>query len=511
MKKNQISHPISVFHERIAPEKGTLVGYGALINAYHLSVPLPIRLALISEKHKRYETDEWIVFTPRYFPEDNLYGHLTFALKYEGVDLHVLKSLFTIVRTKEIIDFISGEPTGQYSRRIWFLYEWLMNIKLGIPDAKTGNFVDVLDTQLQFTGSSEISKRHRVRNNLPGDRDFCPLIRRTKKLDYFISQNLAGRLKDSLDKLPKDILIRASSFLLLKDSKATYAIEGEAPTHNRALRWGKAISQAGNSPLSKEELLRLQQIVIENDRFTTLGFRKAGGFIGEHDRKTGTPIPDHISAKWQDLDSLMEGLIKMKLKIQSSGYDAVLAAATIAFGFVFIHPFVDGNGRIHRYLIHHVLSEMGFSPKGLLFPVSSAILERIDEYRQVLEAYSHPRLDLIEWNPTLDNNIEILNETIDLYRYFDATRQAEFLFNCVEQTINEIIPGEVKYLRKYDQMKAFMDEHYEMPDKTIALLVRFLEQGNGKLSIRARESEFKNLNDNETLIIEQTFSEIFQD
>ena len=58
---------------------------------------------------------------------------------------------------------------------------------------------------------------------------------------------------------------------------------------------------------------------------------------------------------------------------------------------MFIHPFTDGNGRIHCYLIHQVLAERGFAPKGIVFPVSAVILERIDEDRQVLEAYSRPR------------------------------------------------------------------------------------------------------------------------
>ena len=102
--------------------------------------------------------------------------------------------------------------------------------------------------------------------------------------------------------------------------------------------------------LSKEELIRLQQIVIENERFTNMGFREEGGFVGEHDRTTGEPIPEHLSARWQNLDELLDGLVKTNSKLENSEFHAVLTAAIIAFGFVFIHPFVDGNGRIHRYL-----------------------------------------------------------------------------------------------------------------------------------------------------------------
>ena len=39
------------------------------------------------------------------------------------------------------------------------------------------------------------------------------------------------------------------------------------------------------------------------------GFRKGGGFIGDHDTDTRAPIVEHISAKSEDLDSLVEGLI----------------------------------------------------------------------------------------------------------------------------------------------------------------------------------------------------------
>ena len=64
-----------------------------------------------------------------------------------------------------------------------------------------------------------------------------------------------------------------------------------------------------------------------------------------------------------------------------------MQAAAIACGFVYIHPLADGNGRLHRCLVNHVLAERKFMPPGLVFPVSSAMLDRIDAYRDTLHAH----------------------------------------------------------------------------------------------------------------------------
>ena len=512
MKNKCFSPLVSVFHERTAPEEGYLAGYSAILNTYDLQVPTPNVLSITSLKHKQYKTSQWQVFTPRHKPEDSLIGHLTFALKYEGIALCLLKKLFEKLNVATLALSIAEEPTGQYRRKIWFLYEWLMETPLNLPDLSSGNYVDLVDTTIQY-GCMEVvdnSKRHRIRNNLPGTKNFCPMVRRTLLLDEYIDRNLSKQIKDIIGKIHPDVMARTTAFLLLKDSKASYAIEGEKPPENRAQRWGRAIGQAGQRPVTNEELIRLQKLVIDNPRFTKMGFRMQEGFIGEHDRRYGTPIPDHISARWKDVEQLIDGLIETSNKLEAEpGFDAVIAAAMIAFGFVFIHPFVDGNGRIHRYLIHHNLLRKEYVAKGMIFPVSSIILERLDEYRKVLEAFSMPRIDLMEWRPDDKNNVEVLNETIDLYRYFDATAQAEFLYSCVLQTIEKTIPEEVDYLEKYDLMKNYLDNLFEMPDKTVALLIRFLEQGDGGLSERAKSKEFSTLTDEEAARIEEKYREVF--
>ncbi|GGK78320.1 Fic family protein [Rufibacter glacialis] len=511
MPDTQISQEILVFHGRTAPEAGNLVGYGALMAHFTLALPLPRQLALISKKNRRYQQPEWLVFPPSYAPADTLAGHLTFALKYEGVHLLFFKKLFQHLPLTEVVALIQQEYTGQYMRKVWFLYEWLLQEQLPLPDLTFKNYVPLLDEKLQYGIQTGLrSGRHRILNNLPGSVAFCPLICKTPALDNFLQEKLDEKIGQVLRGVHKDVLSRTSAFLLLKDSKASFSIEGEHPTQSRAVRWGQAIGQAGARPLSKAELLRLQQQVIGSSRFTALGYRTAGGFVGEHDRSNGEPIPDHISARWQDLEPLMEGLLSAAQLLQKAQFHPVLAAAQIAFGFVFLHPLVDGNGRLHRYLIHHLLAAMRFTPQGIIFPVSAAILEHITDYRQVLEAYSHPLLDFIEWRTTADHNVEVLNDTQDYYQYFDATPQAEFLFQCVAYTISHIIPEEVAYLQKYDRMKAWLDDRFQMPDKTVALLIQFLWQGDGLLSALARTKEFAALTPEEVEAIEAQFRLFFE-
>ena len=496
------------FQGRLLPESGRPVGYAALVEKYKLAVPLPTQLSAIGERHVKTSTDEWQILTPRHQPEDTLAGHVTFALKWEGVDLAVLAALFKVVAEEEIARYVLQTPTGIYSRRLWFLYEWLTERRLGIEDLGKVRAVPVIDHELQFglVEGTPIS-RQKVINNLPGTRSFCPLVRRTPALEKNRECGFDQRAREISGRTPPDILARAASFLLLSDSRSSFQIEGEQPPAQRIARWGQAIAEAAQVELSRAQLERLQRIVIGDSRFVHLGLRVEGGFVGAHDRRSGEPIPEHISARAEDLPSLIEGIIAFDQLALAGKLDAVVAAATIAFGFVYVHPFDDGNGRLHRWLIHHVLARAGFNPPGLVFPVSAVMLRKIDVYQRVLERYSKPLLKLIEWRATDRGNVEVLNDTGNFYRYFDATAQAEFLYDCVRETVEEDLPREVKYLESYDRFVARVQTLFDMPSSRLDLLWRFLAQNEGKLSQRTRAKEFAALTDNETSQIENMFEE----
>lgn len=507
--ENRFSGPVLVFQDRRLPEKAIPAGYSALVHAYGLSVPLPQTLCAIGERHRLTEADGWRIYTPRHAPRASLESHLVFALKYEGLDLVVLKRLFLATGAGPIEAIVGATPTGSYARRIWFLYEWLTGSRLDLPDATRGAYADVVDASLQYAANGKTSTRHRVRNNLPGTSDFCPLIYRTATLERFLALNLRESAQEVVAAVPRDLLARTSAFLLLKDSKSSFAIEGESPPQDRIQRWGRAIGESGRQPIDLHELLRLQRIVIGDSRFVRLGLRTEGGFVGEHDRDSRMPIPDHISARHDDLDMLVAGIAAYDRTIVPQ-LDPVLAAAALAFGFIYVHPFEDGNGRLHRYLIHHVLAERGFNPPGIFFPVSAAILDRIDDYRGVLESYSSRLLRLIEWQPAENGNVRVLNDSADFYRYFDATAHAEFLYECVETTIKHDLPKEAEFLRRYDAFRSRLALIVDMPERVSDLLFRFLNQNDGRLSQRAREKEFAALTHHEAEAIQGLYAETFK-
>ncbi|WP_239779949.1 hypothetical protein [Tenacibaculum finnmarkense] len=238
----------SFFQGRNTPERGKIVGYGAIIESLKLPIPFPNRLSLITKKSKKYNNDHWKVFPTSYQPEETLYKQLVFAIKYEGINLLLFKALFKVITKDQIKEILHIEPSGQYSRKIWFIYEWLQQEQIDVAiDLKKRKYIQLLDSNIQYTIKGEESARHKVINNLPGTVDFCPLIFKTEKLENYIKANLSRKKNTILNSIHKDILQRASSFLLLKDSKASFTIEGENPGNNRAMRWGKAIGQAGGN------------------------------------------------------------------------------------------------------------------------------------------------------------------------------------------------------------------------------------------------------------------------
>lgn len=500
------------FQGEIVPADTQLTGWAALVQL--LGIQAPVRNPSCISKHHiggSQRTDgTWRIFDKRYHAGEHITDHLSFALRHETIDLLILKRALETVPQDVLIDFIMATPNGTVSRRLWFFCEFLTGSRLDIGDAGNMAAIDAIDPGLYFTGNPELSKRHRVRNNLLGTATFCPVIRKTKALTDYIASDLAALANETIGRIGGQLVARAASFMLLADSRASFEIEGERAPQSRIERWGRAVLEAGKRPLNQTEIYRLHRILLgDNSRFTEIGYRSGGVFLGDRDHN-GDPLPEFIGARPEDLPEIMTALNKMNNRMRASGLNPVLQAAAIAFGFVYIHPLADGNGRLHRCLIHHVLAERKFTPPGMVFPVSSVMLSRIEGYRDTLRAHSAPLMEFIEWRPTADQNVEVVNDTSDLYRYFDCTAEAEFLYSCVERTVLHDLPQEIDYLKRHDEALARIMNAVEMPDKMAQSLILFICQNEGSLSRNRREGEFKRLTDREVADIEHIVRTAFE-
>jgi hypothetical protein len=213
----------------------TNVGYCWLVESYHLPVIDLWQLCYLdSATRGRQEQDlgghRIQLFESRYQPEDTLAGHLQFALRYEGVNLQLLSLLFETADSQQLCEWITERPTSAYARRACFLYEWLTGTQLPVenPVPSKMRYVDVLDTDMQF-GTNEAVKdtRFRVNDNLPGTRDFCPLVRKTAFLSDMVGKDLRKRTRETLGRYDQHLLRRAAAFLYLKETQSSFEVERE--------------------------------------------------------------------------------------------------------------------------------------------------------------------------------------------------------------------------------------------------------------------------------------------
>jgi hypothetical protein len=284
---------------------------------------------------------------------------------------------------------------------------------------------------------------------------------------------------------------------------ASWEIEREKPDKSKIARFVSLLQRDySRDEITKEMLVKIQKEIVD-PRFALEDYRDFQNYVGE-EPLPGDVILHYICPKPQDLELLMEGLIACAERMFSSKIDPVVAATILSFGFVYMHPFEDGNGRLHRFLIHYVLSKLAFTPSGIVFPISVVILRESREYDRTLESFSKPLCKLIDDYEINDRGEMTVNsDTAEFYKYIDFTPMAEFLYQCVEQTIHTDLEDELNFLSRYDEIKKGIKNVVDMPDRQIDLFIKCVRQNSDTLSSRKRTSLFSKLTDSEIRQMEE--------
>ena len=139
----------NIFQEQLIPDNALLAGYSYLIQKYSTASYLRIS-SCVSKNHISggiIHKNGWCIFDKRYWPGDRDIEHLVFALKHENFDLLSLKRILEALQSSDIENYIISKPTGIYSRKIWFLYEWFTDMRLNIPDCIKCKIIGILDNE----------------------------------------------------------------------------------------------------------------------------------------------------------------------------------------------------------------------------------------------------------------------------------------------------------------------------------------------------------------------------
>jgi Fic family protein len=239
-------------------------------------------------------------------------------------------------------------------------------------------------------------------------------------------------------------------------------------------------------------LLALQNRIVD-PRFQDSDYRSSQNYIGQTVSFQNEVI-HFVCPKPDDIPNLMSGLIECHNRMKTGNVSPVIHAAAISYGFVFLHPFEDGNGRIHRFLIHNILSLQGMVPRGLMFPVSAVMVKNPADYDTSLETFSRPLLELISYHLDETGQMTVENDTACWYQYMDMTPQAEALYEFITKTIEEELVAELTFLANYDHTRKEIQDIIDMPDRLIDLFIQLCLQNNGNLSAGKRATPNGSIN-----------------
>lgn len=479
------------------------IGSAWLTQRYALQLAQP--LTVVSEVGSRRQTQagkgvrkERHVEAMR--PEPTLKGHLNFHLKHEEPNLEFLLRLFHACEPGALTTWFQEEPTGQYSRRACFLYEWLTGRQLATEGASQGGYVDALNGDAIVVASSDKSvnsRRWRVRDNMPGTPAFCPLVRRTPEAAAAMALDVPSLVRELSSEFGEEVIMKSAVWMTLRESKSSFAIEGEADRGDRIQRFASVLGRRtgrGEIALTDGTLAEIQREILgERTTLNKFGLRQSPVFVGEtaHFQE----VVHYIAPPAEDLASMLLGLATFLDR--TAGQSPLMRAAVAAFGFVYIHPMADGNGRVHRFLVNDVLRRDGAVMDPLILPISSLISSDSAErraYDRILEQVSRPLMDVMEGHyrfgdavthpDGLSSNLHITDssQARPVWRMPDLTPHVIYLADVIARTIREDMRQESRYMRSHARARAAIKDVIEMPDAQVDRVIRSIDVNQGKLT-----------------------------
>lgn len=463
------------------------IGYSFLKSKLQLAVFVPkVTAELSSSVTSLIRKDALLLVPSRYcLAPDDLVGHVLFALKHEGINLQILSEALQRITEEALLNAIASKLSGIYQRKLGYLWEFFNGKELPVTVPPNTRYVKLFDENRYITGQGIKNAKWRIIFNGLGNLNYCPTVEKTEKIKAALENNVLDRVRDYLSEIGKANADRALQWAYLSETESSYAIEGETADMSKSERFVRLLQHAHDgAELTEEYLCNLQNQVISNPYDMAFSYRTEQNWLSNGGR--GAFGVSYVPPSPECLDDLMTGFLDMANKLPRQ-INPVIAASVTSFGFVFLHPFMDGNGRLSRFLFHQQLCLSGQLQKGLL-PVSVAMKSSEERYLNALEEFSKPSRAL--WSVTwiADHDYDFRFKASDvIYRYWDATSCAEFGLEMAEEALNIHLRQEVNYLMCFDEIHRAVNERYDIRETILHHLINGCLDLNGVVSKNLRK------------------------
>ena len=337
-----------------------------------------------------------------------------------------------------------------------------------------------------ITGPARRNSRWRVNFNGLGSSLYCVTVARTPAIEAAIASDILGRTKAFVDSLGPAMMDRALAWAYLHETEDSFAIEHETPSEDKAKAFIQLLHQAHEGrALTEDYLAELQSSTVSNPPDKAVQFRTEQNWLRGPGRGasgvTYVPPPPALAAalmdEWMAFANNAPRFI-----------DPIVAASIASFGFVFIHPFMDGNGRLSRFLFHKALCTSGKLDKGLLLPVSVAMKRHESEYLAVLQGYSRQARDRVQVTWIDEGEYTFAFRCDDaIFRYWDATACVEFGFRMAAQALDVELRRETRFLARYDAVMQRVNDQIDLRGSDLATLVVICLDNQGVISQNNRK------------------------
>ena len=457
------------------------VGYDFLATALH-SGAFPIeRPAQTGPVTRVTERADVLLVPPAVAPDgDDPLTHLLFALKHEGMNLQAAILALKKIPAQSVIQAFQRSPSSGYARIACYLWEIANDQRLeGLPPA-VGAYEKLFDEASFITDRTQRDSRWRVDFNGIGSPSYCITVRRTPTLAAMLEADVLGQVENFVASIDKGILDRAVRWAYLSETDNSYAIEREKPSASKAEAFASLLSRAHDPELISEDyLVALQNLAVSN------ALDQADGFRGEQNRLrnelrgalgiTYLPPPPEL------LQSVMDAVMAL-CNDRDSQVDALVRGCLASFAFVFAHPFMDGNGRLSRFLFHKVACADPRLASGLVLPVSMAMKRNERDYLAALQSFSKPSRSF--WDVTFISDDQIYQDfrgQPEIYRYWDATACVEFGLRMADEALQQDLRQEMDFLRRFDVVYQAINDVVDMNNNDLVLVARTIAE-KGELS-----------------------------